>query len=65
MGKGEIVGYQHFLLFPHCFRRLILWGHLTSELSGKELTLYHTISTLNDPGKEAFSTHCGKIRKCW
>ena len=22
MGKGENTGYQHFFLFPHCFRKL-------------------------------------------
>ena len=26
------------------------------------LTLYHTVPTFIDPGKEAF---CGKGRKCW
>ena len=29
------------------------------------LTLYHTITTFNDPEKEAFWKHCGKRRKCW
>ena len=22
VGKGENAGYQHFLLFPHCFQKL-------------------------------------------
>ena len=29
------------------------------------LTLHHTISTFNDPEKEAFRKHCGKRRKYW
>ena len=26
VGKGENVGYQHFLLFPQCFQKLLLQG---------------------------------------
>ena len=29
------------------------------------LTLYHTITTFNDPVSETFRKHCGKRRKCW
>ena len=32
---------------------------------GKELTLYHTIPTFNNPEKEAFRIHWGERRKCW
>ena len=28
MGKGENVGYQHFLLFPHCFQKASFTGSL-------------------------------------
>ena len=28
-------------------------------------TVYHTVPTFNDPGKEAFWKHCQKRRKCW
>ena len=27
VGKGENAGYQHFLLFPQCFQRLLSKGH--------------------------------------
>ena len=26
LGKGENAGYQHFLLFPHCFQKLFFSG---------------------------------------
>ena len=26
VGKGENAGYQHFLLFPHCFRKASFLG---------------------------------------
>ena len=35
-----------------------------SGLCGKELTLYHTIPTFNDPEKP-FENIVGKRRKCW
>ena len=38
VGKGENAGYQHFLLFPQCFKRLLVQSRLQSELSGKGLT---------------------------
>ena len=28
VGKGENAGYQHFLLFPHCFQKPSLSGSL-------------------------------------
>ena len=28
VGKGENAGYQHFLLFPHCFQKAIFSGPL-------------------------------------
>ena len=28
VGKGENAGYQHFLLFPHCFQKTSLSGLL-------------------------------------
>ena len=41
------------------------FGLSTISLFGKELTLYHTIPTFNDPEREGFWKHCGKRRKCW
>ena len=38
VGKGENTGYQHFLLFPQCFQKLLLSRLLKSWLCGKELT---------------------------
>ena len=35
------------------------------SLQQQNLTLYHTIPTLNDPGKKAFRQHCEKRRKSW
>ena len=45
MGKGEIAHNKQFVIFSQCFFTLSF---------SKELTLYHTIPTFNDPGKEAF-----------
>ena len=33
MGKGEIAGYQHFLIFPQCFQKAR--GQQKVELCGK------------------------------
>ena len=40
VGKGENTGNQHFLLFPHCFQKILVQGCKRSELCGKGLTLY-------------------------
>ena len=49
MGKGENAGYQHFLLFPHCFRKApfsrmlkvgIVWQRVNPSPYGKELTWF-------------------------
>ena len=37
MGKGENAGYQHFLLFLHCFQKPSFSRLLKLELCGKEL----------------------------
>ena len=37
MGKGEIAGFQHFLLFPQCFQKFAFSGLLKVGLCGKEL----------------------------
>ena len=37
VGKGENAGYQHFLLFPQCFRNASLSG---PGFCGKELIYY-------------------------
>ena len=38
VGKAEIVCYEQFLLFPHCFQRLVLLTHKNQGLFGKGLT---------------------------
>ena len=38
IGKGENAGYQHFLLFLHCFSKPSSLGPLKVGLCGKELT---------------------------
>ena len=39
VGKGGNAGYQHFLLFPHCFfKRLLFQGVKIRDLCGKVLT---------------------------
>ena len=32
VGKGENVGYQHFLLFPHCFQKVSSSGSLKAGI---------------------------------
>ena len=32
LGKGENVGYQHFLLFPKCFQNAFLSGSLKVDI---------------------------------
>ena len=32
VGKGENVGYQHFLLFPQCFQRAFYPGSLNTRI---------------------------------
>ena len=38
VGKGEIARYEQFLLFPHCFKRLVLQTCKNQGLFGKRLT---------------------------
>ena len=64
VGKGENTGYQHFLLFPHCFPKPYSLGSLKSGFCGKELTLY-SIDTQFDASKtDIFWKHCGIRRNC-
>ena len=37
VGKGEIARYEHFLLFPQCFQRLVSQGHHKVSLCGNGL----------------------------
>ena len=37
VGKGENAGYQHFLLFPHCFQKAASSGSLKVGLCSKGL----------------------------
>ena len=64
-GKRRNCIMSNFSFSHSVFKRLVSQGRQKSSLCGKALTLYHTISTLNDPEKEAFWKHCGKRRKCW
>ena len=32
LGKGENAGYQHFLLFPKCFQKLLFSGSVKVEI---------------------------------
>ena len=71
VGKGENVGYQHFLLVPQCFEKASI-PIKTRDCLGKGqsdnlliLILYHTILNINDPETEGFWKHCEKRRKCW
>ena len=41
LGKGENVGYQHFLLFSQCFERTFYSGLLKSGLCGIDLRLIY------------------------
>ena len=39
VGKGEIAHQEQFLLFPQCFKRLVLWTHKNKGLFEKGLSL--------------------------
>ena len=39
VGKGEIAHYEQFLLFPQCFRRLVLQTRKNQGLFGKGLSV--------------------------
>ena len=39
--------------------------HENSDHKCRQLTLYHTIPTSNNPKGENFGKHCGKTRNCW
>ena len=54
VGKGENAGYQHFLLFLHCFQKVSFFGSLKSGFCGKELTHSHTTTPFDAPWKQAF-----------
>ena len=68
-GKGKNAGYQHFLLFPQCFQKLLFQGPYKSGLCGRELIV---ITFLNKPltllqslvimnmWKKSLSKHCWK-----
>ena len=44
LGKGENVGYQHFLLFPQCFQKASFLGSLKVRLCSKDLIPAPTLS---------------------
>ena len=45
VGKGENVGYQHFLLFPKCFQKLSLSGLLKPMIVWYRVKEYLEINT--------------------
>ena len=73
MGKGEIARDEQFLLFPLCFQKICTGcRHVKTRVClGKGymsfLTIYPTIPTFNEPGKETFPIYYMyvKRRKCW
>ena len=42
--RGENAGYQHFLLFPKCFKQTFSAGSLKSDLRGKGLLVNYKIN---------------------
>ena len=48
VGKGKNTGYQHFLLFPLCFQKLLFQRCQNWELYGKELIpkITHIMSSI-------------------
>ena len=71
VGKDKIARNKQFLLFSQCFllNQIIVFPFIhifdlislfAAEIgkSGKELTLYYTIPTFNDPEKESLRKHC-------
>ena len=67
---GWLLGFSPFLIMFTTLHWLNLSSETDLNQSKKfvfhdELTLNHTIPTLNDPENEAFWKHCGKRRKCW
>ena len=47
VGTGENAGYQHFLLFPQCFQKLLPRGRQKLGFCGNELTEYVIIMPLS------------------
>ena len=52
-------------VFPTVFSKVFFFLVVKFGMCGNELTVYHTIPTLNNPEEKAFGKHCGKRRKCW
>ena len=50
VGKGENVGYQHFLLFPHCFPKP---SSIKLGLCGKELNIIPVFVTISGTEESA------------
>ena len=67
--EGENVCYRVISLFSTMFSEAIFCMSLKKgfeKKKDKSSTLYHTISTFNDPAKAAFlRKHFWKRRKCW
>ena len=70
--RNTVDGFQHQII--HQPVSLAVERKLSSLLSPlltfhalktKNLTLYHTIPTFNDPKEEGFGKHRGERRKCW
>ena len=71
----SIFSFSHYVFYPsqeklyffnlHVFCRLLrlsIWSRTKILLFGKELTLYRTILTFNNPEREGNSKHCGERR---
>ena len=50
--KGEIACHKQFLLFSQHFSQQYIFSVLNAALCGNGLTLYHTITSFDDPEKD-------------
>ena len=56
--KGENTGYQHFLLFPECFQKLLSLGCLNTGLHDKVLRLNSIFSISQNAFKKFLFLGC-------
>ena len=56
MGKGETADYQHFLLFPQCFQKVLFAGSLKIRIVWKKVNaLPHISKSYYTPATQMFS----------
>ena len=60
VGKGDIVRYEQFLLFPQCFQKACFPGASKGVIVWEWVKCFPNVSY----GK-GFLKHCGTRRKCW